>query len=196
MNNASFSKRLIAFIIDFIFIGAILMILAYFIPKGNDFDYLNKDMNELTEQRLRDEITFKAYVNEYANYVSAVESDNALYNSISFIILIIYYVVIPLFAKRTLGKQIMKLKYEKNNKNKLNFVNLFIRSIIDIGLLFSLVTVFIVQLVSSKTYLLTLIILGFVQILLVIISIFMILYRRDKRSISDILSRTNVIEVK
>ena len=31
-------------------------------------------------------------------------------NAISFIILVIYYVIIPIFTKRTLGKQIMRIK--------------------------------------------------------------------------------------
>ena len=67
------------------------------------------------------------------------------------------------------------------------------RSIIDIGLLYSLITVFLVQIVDYKTYFFTLVIFGIIQFLLVIISIFMILYRRDKRGLQDIFSRSNVV---
>lgn len=193
MNNATFTKRILAYIIDFIFIGAILMILAYFIPKSNDFDFLNSDMNILTEQALNNEITFEAYLREYSNYLSEVDKANVLYNSLSFIILVIYYVIIPIFTSCTLGKYIMKLKLKEKDDKKLNILNTFIRSIIDIGLVISLVTVFLVQIVSAKTYFMVLIILGFIQIILVITSGFMILYRRDKRSLSDILSETNVV---
>ena len=193
MDKVSFTKRVIAYVIDFIFIGAILMILAYFLPKSNDFDYLNSDMNNLTEQALRNEITFESYLREYSNYLSDIDKGNVLYNSVSFIILVVYYVIIPIFTSCTLGKYIMKLKLKQKDEKKLSILNTFIRSIIDIGLVISLITVFLVQLVSAKIYFIVLVILCFIQIILVIISGFMILYRKDKRSLSDILSETNVV---
>ena len=88
---------------------------------------------------------------------------------------------------------IMKIKLEHKDEKKVGILNTFIRSIIDIGLLYSLITVFLVQIVNPKTYLIILIIFGIIQFLLVIISAFMVLYRSDKRSLSDILSKTNVV---
>lgn len=193
MNNASFTRRLIAYIIDFVFISAILMILAYFIPRSTNFDFLNQDINDLTEQAMNNEITFEAYTREFAKDLIEVDKASVVYNATSFIILVIYYVIIPVFTKRTLGKRIMKIKIEHKNGKKLNILNTFIRSIVDIGLLYSLITVYLVQIVDYKTYFLTLIIFGIIQFLLVIISVFMILYRRDKRGLQDILSRSNVV---
>lgn len=193
MNNASFTRRLIAYIIDFIFISAILMILAYFMPKSANFNFLTQDMNELTEQAMNREITFEAYSREFAKNLIELDKVSVVYNALSFIILVIYYVVIPIFTKRTLGKQIMRIKIEHVKGKKLNILNTFTRSIIDIGLLYSLITVYLVQIVDYKTYFFTLIIFGIIQFLLVIISIFMILYRRDKRGLQDILSRSNVV---
>ncbi len=193
MNNASFTRRLIAYIIDFIFISAILMILAYFMPKSANFNFLTQDMNELTEQAMNREITFEAYSREFAKNLIELDKVSVVYNALSFIILVIYYVVIPIFTKRTLGKQIMRIKIEHVKGKKLNILNTFTRSIIDIGLLYSLITVYLVQIVDYKTYFFTLIIFGIIQFSLVIISIFMILYRRDKRGLQDILSRSNVV---
>lgn len=191
--NASFSKRLIAYIIDFIFISAFLMILSYFIPRGNDFNFLNNDMNQLTEQALKGDITLNGYLREFANYISELDKGNIMYNATSFIILVVYFVIIPIFTKCTIGKSIMRIKIEHKDKKKIGILNTFIRSLIDVGLLFSLLTVFLVQIVNPKTYLIILIILGIIQFLLVIISVFMVLYRSDKRSLSDILSRTNIV---
>ena len=137
--NAKFSRRLIAYLIDFAFIAAILMILANFIPKSADFDFLNQDMNALTEQAMNNEITFESYLREYTNYLREIDKVNVLYNSISLIIIIIYYSIIPIFTSCTLGKYIMKLRIERKDKKKLNFYNLILRSIIDQGLLLSLI---------------------------------------------------------
>lgn len=192
--NAKFSRRLIAYLIDFVFIAAILMILANFIPKSADFDFLNQDMNALTEQAMNNEITFESYLREYTNYLREIDKVNVLYNSISLIIIIIYYSIIPIFTSCTLGKYIMKLRIERKDKKKLNFYNLILRSIIDQGLLLSLITIIMAQLVSNKTYLITIFILGIIQILLVIISGFMILYRRDARGLQDIISNSKIVK--
>lgn len=192
--NAKFSRRLIAYLIDFAFIAAILMILANFIPKSADFDFLNQDMNALTEQAMNNEITFESYLREYTNYLREIDKVNVLYNSISLIIIIIYYSIIPIFTSCTLGKYIMKLRIERKDKKKLNFYNLILRSIIDQGLLLSLITIIMAQLVSNKTYLITIFILGIIQILLVIISGFMILYRRDARGLQDIISNSKIVK--
>ena len=191
--NAKFSKRLIAFIIDLIFISAVLMILQYFLPKGHDYDFLNKDMNELTELALKGDITFNGYMREYANYMSELDKGNVVYNATSFVFLVVYFVVIPIFTKCTFGKYIMKIKIKHKDDKEIGIMNTFIRSIIDVGLLYSLLTVFLVQIVNPRTYLIILIIFGIIQFLLVIISAFMVLYRSDKRSLSDILSKTNVV---
>ncbi len=191
---ANASKRIIAYIIDFIFISAILMIVSYFIPKNSNVEFLNKDINDLTEQALNGEITFSSYASEYSNYLSSIDSENVVYNVVSVIIIIIYYVIIPIIFKATLGQYIMKLEITREDAKKLNIFNTFIRSIVVDGLLYSIITIFLVQLVSSKIYLISLIILGFIQFILVITSLFMILYRHDKKGLQDILSKSVVID--
>ncbi|MBP3461766.1 MAG: RDD family protein [Bacilli bacterium] len=192
--SANASKRIIAYIIDFIFITAILMIVSYFIPKNSNVEFLNNDINNLTEQALNGEITFDAYAREYSIYLSSIDSENVVYNVVGLIIMLIYYVIIPVIFKATLGKYIMKLEIRHKDSKKLNLFNTFTRSIVTEGMLYSLVTIFLVQIVSSNTYLISLIILGFIQFILVITSLFMILYRHDKRGLQDILSRSIVVD--
>ena len=96
--NAKFGRRLIAYLIDFIFIASILMILANFIPKSSNFDFLNQDMNALTEQAMNNEITFESYLREYTNYLREADKMNLLYNIISLIVIVIYYDIIPIFT--------------------------------------------------------------------------------------------------
>ena len=191
--NASFSRRLTAYIIDFIFITAILMIVTSFIPKSENVEQLNTKINELTEQNLNQDISFNDYLNQYGNYLSEIDKDELFYNISNFICVFIYFIIVPLIFKgRTLGKYIMKIKIQAKN-GKLNIFNLILRNIIDMGLLYLLVTIFLVQLMPSNYYLYLLLILGFIQIILVIISCFMILYRHDKQGLQDIISLSNVI---
>ena len=192
--SASASKRIIAYIIDFIFVSAILMVVSYFIPKNSNVEFLNNDMNNLTEQVLNSEITFEAYAREYSLYLSSVDKENVIYNVTSVVVMLIYYVIVPVIFKATLGKYIMKLEIKHKDGKKLNLYNTFVRSCITEGMLYSLITIFLVQIVSSETYLINLIILGFIEFILVITSLFMILYKRDKRGLHDILSRSIVVD--
>ena len=192
--SASASKRIIAYIIDFIFVSAILMVVSYFIPKNSNVEFLNNDMNNLTEQVLNSEITFQSYAREYSLYLSNIDKENVIYNVISVVVLLIYYVIVPVIFKATLGKYIMKLEIKHKDGKKLNLYNTFVRSCITEGMLYSLITIFLVQTVSSETYLINLIILGFIEFILVITSLFMILYKRDKRGLHDILSRSIVVD--
>ena len=88
----------------------------------------------------------------------------------------------------------MKLEIKHKDGKKLNLYNTFVRSCITEGMLYSLITIFLSQIVSSETYLINLIILGFIEFILVITSLFMILYKRDKRGLHDILSRSIVVD--
>lgn len=191
--NASFSKRLGAYLIDFIFISAVIILVSFFIPKNNTVDKLNDDINKLTEEVLNGDISFNKYFNEYSTYVSMIDTNNVLNNTISLIIIIIYYVIIPSIYKTTLGKNLMHLYIKRKDDKELNFTNMLVRGFIDVGILYSLVTVFLAQILSGHVYLYTLIILGIIQILLVFISAIMILYRSDKCGLQDILSKSNVV---
>lgn len=192
--SANAPKRIIAYIIDFIFITAILMVVSYFIPKNSNVEFLNNDMNNLTEQVLNNEITFESYAREYSLYLSSVDSENVIYNVTSVVIMLVYYVIVPVITKATLGKYIMKLEIKHKDSKKLNLYNTFVRSCITEGMLYSLITIFLVQIVSSETYLINLLILGFIEFILVITSLFMILYKRDKRGLHDILSKSIVVD--
>lgn len=191
--NASFKKRLIAYIIDFVFVMAILMIISYFIPQGN-IQELNENINDLTEQVLNNEISFKTYFEEYSIYLSEIDKNNLIFNISNFICIFVYYIIVPLIWKgKTFGKSIMKLQIVPKNGKKLNIFHLIARNIIDMALLYLLVTLFLVEIINSSYYLYLLIILGIIQFILVIISVFMILYRHDRQGLQDILSNSNVI---
>jgi uncharacterized RDD family membrane protein YckC len=56
--------------------------------------------------------------------------------------------------------------------------------------------ILLVYLLPSKTYFVIISITGFIQLTLVIISTFMVLYRKDKRGLHDLLGKTKVVTIK
>ena len=96
--------------------------------------------------------------------------------------------------KDRLGKQIFKLEIQKQDEKELKFFDLIKRSILIHGIFYLFVMIILVYILPSKTYFWIENILGIMQISIVIISGFMVLYRKDKLGLHDIWAKTVVKE--
>ena len=117
VSTAYFKQRLIAFLIDYLIITAIviLIMLVVFLITGFDFSRyleLSNKANSFFMGKLKEE-EFKLIQNEYASLVKIF--DGSRYIS-SFVLVLIYYLYIPLkFKCETLGRKIMKCHVVKNS---------------------------------------------------------------------------------
>lgn len=194
--KAKFSTRLSAYIIDLIFLGSILMVIYYFIPESNKTLELNYQLNNLNESVINQEISFNNYLGKYADIIYNLDKERLIYNVINLILIFVYFVIVPLITKGiTLGKYIMGIKI-KPKKEKLTLTALFIRNLIVNGLGYILLSIILLFIFPSNLYFIIISILGIIQFSLVITSCFMIIYRKDLRSLEDIFSQTNVVSIK
>lgn len=184
-------KRLMAYLIDIILIIMILLAIDKIVPISNKQYEIGKSMNILNENILNKEINFSTYFDEYSKLIYEYDKERILFNIISIIITTIYFVIIPFFTKKTIGQLITKLKI--TSKKEVTIIRLLIRNMIINGLLYSICLIPLL-IFKNNTYYILNIILGIIQILLVIISIFMVIYRRDMRGLHDILSETRIKE--
>lgn len=194
--KAKFSKRLFAYIIDLIFLGSILMIISYFIPESDKSLELSNQLNNLNESAIKQEISLDKFLGQYANLIYSLDKERIIYNIINLILIFIYFVIVPLITKGiTFGNYIMGIKI-KSKKDKLTLNALLIRNLIINGLGYTLLSIILLFTFPSNLYFIILSILGIIQFLLVIISCFMIIYRKDLRGLEDIFSQTNVVSIK
>ena len=106
----------------------------------------------------------------------------------------IYFVLIPYINKgSTIGKMLFKIKVDKQD-GKLKITDLLIRSFIINGNLYLLILLILLPFVNSLLYFTIENILGIMQIIVVIISGFMVLYKKDNLGLHDILTKTVVKE--
>lgn len=192
--KTSFVKRLVAFILDILIFSLIFEIFTMIIPESNNVNVLNSQLSALSESVLNNELTISTYFNQYAGIIHSLDKELFLNNLFNLVLMIGYFAVLPFYYNgQTLGKKIMKIKVVKDD-GELTMNDLIIRNIIINGFLFSLIGFAIIFLVSDLTYFIIISILCFIEILLVIISIFMILYRHDKKGLHDLWCKTSVIE--
>ncbi|MDD3453790.1 MAG: RDD family protein [Bacilli bacterium] len=192
--KVKFSKRLAAYIIDMIFIIAVIMLINYVFKYNENIFEAHKNINQINEQILRSEITFDDYFVSYSKLNYQIDSSNLIITIISLLIMIFYFVFIPFFTNGvTFGKYILKIKINEKNKEQISIKALIIRSFIINGILYYLLSIIAVILFKNTTYFIILSILGFFQLLLVISSGFMVIYRHDLRGLQDIFSKSNII---
>lgn len=196
ISNTTFLKRMGAFIIDGFIFSLIFGIFMMLIPESSNVTNLNNELATLSESVLNKEISLSIYFNQYAGIVHSLDKELFLSNLFNFMLMIGYFVILPFYYNgQTLGKKILKIKVVKDS-GELTINDLLIRNIITNGLLFSLIGFAIIFIAGDITYFTIISILGIVEFLLVIISVFMVLYRHDKKGLHDLLCKTSVIKEK
>jgi uncharacterized RDD family membrane protein YckC len=194
MENAKFVKRFTAYMIDIFLLWTALFIVELIIPRSDLYFQTDKALTLISENFVIGKISFSAFINGYADLIRIADKEQLFLSLTNVIFILIYFCAMPYFFDgQTFGKKIMGIKIARKDKECLTLKSLLIRNIVINGLgslLTSLVCIFILP---GKLYFIVTSIFGIIQILLVIISGFMVLYRKDKRGLQDIFSKTKVV---
>ena len=195
--KAKFSKRLEAYFIDILILGLILMVIYAILPEGGNIQALNKEMSEIINLVLDHEITFSTFFERFTTVIHDLDTERAIYHVFNAFLIIAYFIIVPYFQNgQTIGMKIVKIKVERLDHGLIALNDLLIRSLIIHGLGSMMISLACIYVLSGTSYFVVTSIFSFIQILLVILCIFMILYRKDNRGLQDILSKTKVVTVK
>lgn len=176
-----------------------------------EFDKLQKDYIEIinleeyfndkkiTETEY-DEIYEKVY-NEYnqiyqdSNY--ELMKINYIPSIITMVITILYFVVFGYFCNgQTLGKKMMQLQVVSKEGKRANILKLLLRTVILTGILTSILNLILLFSVNKEVYFVANEYIGIVSGIIEMIILVMVLYRKDKRGLHDMISGTKVIDLK
>lgn len=197
-------KRIIAFMIDLFVIGLISGIISipisYINPDKEKYEALTKESAELigkltdeeiTEQEYRDKVETLSYDLAYAGKIDT---------TINIVVTIAYFGVFAYFMQgETLGKKVFKLKIVRETKEEeeeepknLTIWNYLLRCLIINSVLsdiFSLIGL------AFKNNFYTIYTFGsYLSSLLIIVSLIMMIARKDNRGLHDLLANTKVID--
>lgn len=189
--KSNFFKRLGAFIIDYF----IVVFLLSLITMGFETDSnLVNDANDLVNSYVNNEITIEEYNNQVVEINYKLQKSNVWINAISCSLYVGYFVVFACLNKgQTLGKKIFKLRVVSKNDKSANVGKMFIRSLFIYGILSSLYATVFVNFLNAKVFNIGSSIISYIEYSFIIVSFFMVLYRKDKRGLHDIVAGTNVI---
>ena len=193
--KVSFKKRLFAYLIDFVLLTTIVTIINCVLPTTTKQVEINKELDSLQQNLLDGKIDNKQYFDGYKKLLPELDKSNMAINVCNLVFILGYFIILPVVNNgQTLGKKILKIKIEKIDGN-LTIRDMVIRNFITTSLLQLMISSTLVYIVNNDIYYNLSIFVSLLQILLVIITSFMIIYRKDEKGVQDLITGTQVIEV-
>lgn len=191
------SKRLLAYVLDIVILFIFTFIALLFVPNSSRVQELSMNGNKLSELVLEETITISEYIKSSARIMQDIDKLEIIPNIINIFFVVLLFIVVPYITKgQTLGMIISKIKVIKTNREEPSILDYILRTFYLYFLGYMLITILLVNLLPSLAYFVIASILLFLQISLVIISFFMLLYRHDRRGLCDILTKTKVVKCK
>lgn len=190
--KSGLTRRILAYMIDILFLIIIVGSLDFIFQGNIDSQIKTNNYNYVSGI-----VGFNEYIDNASSLYQAQDKQKIIFYIINIIYIVGYFIILPLYNNgSTIGQKVTGIKVEASYNQKLTFKCLFMRNLILNGLLYLIVIILALYILPTKVYFILSGITGFIQILLVIISIFMVLYRKDKRGIHDLLAKTKVVTIK
>lgn len=192
-----FKKRLFAYIIDFFVLFFILTLVGMFIPNSQNSINLNDQLSNINNSFINGDVDINTFINQYSVISYGLEKEMFISSLISIVINILYFIVYPLYNNgQSFGKKYIGINIVSNDDNDVSSNQLIIRYLFMNGIGSSIISLCLIFVLKDLSYMYAVSILSILQFLVAISSIFMVLYRNDKRSLPDLIAGTKVIEVK
>lgn len=191
--KASFFSRFAAYLIDIIILSAVASIVLSFIP-NTEITELTTELTTTTTNLLdKSTVSVESYIKELRELNYQIDIKNMLSDIIVVFITILYFIYYQFKNDgKTIGKKLMHIKIVKN-KGKLELNDLALRSLLINGILISIV-LFIVLFISNENNYYTLkLIVQMIQFIFITTTAMMVLFRKDKQGLHDIICNTSVI---
>ena len=158
----------------------------------------NKEMveivNNLTNEYKNGNITIEEYNEEALPLNYELTKRKLPVNVITCVIIIGYYIVFAYFNKgQTLGKKLLKIKVVNDKGERPSIWNMVIRGLLIYGIVTTLYSTISINFLDMEKFNYSVSVISAIESMIIIVSILMMLYKKDGRGLHDIIAKTNVI---
>ena len=189
--KADFFKRIFAYMIDYFIILLVLSFITANINVGSD---ITEKVNNLTNEYKNGNITIEEYNEEALPLNYELTKRKLPVNVITCVIIIGYYIVFAYFNKgQTLGKKICKIRVVNDKGERACIWNILIRSLFIYGIITTLYSLISINFLDIESFNYSVSVVSVIESLFIVISLLMMLYKKDGRGLHDIIAKTKVI---
>lgn len=191
--KALFIQRLFAFIFDMLLVSLIASFVVTPFFNSDKIHELEKREQELIMNIQSNDFNKSSFILEYSDFYYQYSRSMGIVSIVSILFKVLYFIVYQIYNNgQTVGKKIMRIKIVSDS-GELLMNQILLRSMIN-NFIFVDLAIFIFMLFSPKKFYMSLIsVVYFAHYLLLLISVFMLIYRKDGRTIADKIVHTKVI---
>ena len=199
--RAGFMQRLVAYLIDLVVISVAFSIVGLFIPNNNsELSLLNEKLGSAEEKMVSamqkgDSVVYRDVLDDMLDIQYEISKKSVLNDSILLVITFLYFVVLQYILKgKTVGKIAMMIKVVDKKKKEPSMGVMLMRTFIVQGLLSSFIAIMTILFLDRKAYSLFNGGINMITGIFIIVCALMILYRKDKRGLHDIMAGSFVVK--
>lgn len=193
---ASFIQRLGAYLLDVLLISFVVSIITTPFTTSDNYEKLSEESSKVIEEYTSGNIDMNTYMSRVSDISYDMSRETGLSSIISIAIYILYFIVYQYYNNgQTLGKKIMKIRVENIDNNQLSMNMILVRSLIINSILADLIILTISILGNRDVYFVGTGIFQGLQYLILFIIAIMVLSRKDKRGLHDLICHTKVVNV-
>ena len=192
-HKALFIQRFFAFIFDMLIVSLIASFITTPFLNYDRIQELEHKEQELVKNLESSDFKQNSFVLEYSDFYYQYSRSTGIVSIVAILIKVLYFIVYQIYNNgQTIGKKLMKIRIVSDS-DELLMNQMILRSMIN-NFIFVDLASFVFMLFSTKRYYMSLTsIVYFIQYLLLFISVFMLIYRKDGRTITDKIVHTKVI---
>jgi uncharacterized RDD family membrane protein YckC len=185
--------RIAAYFFDTMIVMIITTLLTFWIPVTENYKNVVSEADKQIDLFQDGEIDYKEFYENSIKLNYRADKERIIISIVTIVVTVGYFATYAYYkGGQTLGKKLLKIKIVSKNMEDVSHGSMMIRSLLLNGVLTSVLSIVFLLFFSEDhyyiVYLLTLI-----HSLFVFISLFMILFRNDKRGLHDFISGTKVI---
>jgi len=192
--KATFFERLGAYILDMIIVSVIFSLIS--LGFGNYTSKTEQQMLELDDKLLENTITPEEYLDEYQALLYDYQKENVLQSGISVALTVAYYVVFQYMNKgQTLGKKLLHIQVvDKNTQKPISILKGLLRSCIVLSILSGTLGIILLYILNQNSYFTSYLILLMIELIFTLVTVVLVLYKKDGRGLHDLIANTIVIK--
>ena len=192
-----FLPRALAYIIDSILIFVICLGINLALPKNENHEKHLEESRQIQKDYKDKKIKEKEYINRMKEVTYDVDYTNVTGMLVEVTVLILYFGAFQYYNNgKTLGKKITKLKVINVDGKELSLNQIVVRAVIINSIFINMCLIGSVLFVGRSNYYYTSMSFQMVDSLIVLVSLGMILFRKDGRGLHDLVAKTKVVNDK